>query len=77
MAGEIKDWEPQVKIKLTVNGQFVTNYFIDFKVITKDGGIEYHEVKGAETMLWRLKWAILHANKENIIEKDAELVIIK
>ncbi len=58
IAKEIKSWERQVKISLDVDGQHVTNYFIDFVVTHNDGSTEYIEVKGFETPEWRLKWRL-------------------
>src|SRR6476661_2411625 len=60
-AGEIKDWERQVKISLDVNGHHITNYFCDFLVTMKDGSQELHEVKGFETEIYRLKLLLLEA----------------
>lgn len=60
-AGEVKKWEAQHKIELESNGVHICNYFIDFKVWMSDGLIEYHEVKGRETALWRLKWKMAKA----------------
>ena len=60
-AGEIKSWEPQVKISLDVNGQHITNYFCDFRVINKDGSVELHEVKGFATEIYRLKRLLFEA----------------
>ncbi|SRR5258708_3157057 len=57
--GEIKDFEGQVKIELFgENGTRVCNYFIDFVVTHNDGTLEYIEVKGFETPVWRLKWKL-------------------
>lgn len=69
-AGEIKEVIPQFKIRLDVGDFHICNYYVDFKVIHNDGSIEYIEVKGFETQLWRLKWKLfeaLYADKENII----------
>lgn len=60
-AGEIKEVVPQYKISLDINGEHIANYYMDFKVILTDGTIEMHEVKGAETPLWRMKWRIAKA----------------
>jgi len=60
-AGEIKEVIPQYKISLDVNDVHIANYFMDFKVILTDGTIEMHEVKGAETPLWRMKWRLAKA----------------
>lgn len=56
--GEINEIIPQYKISLDIDGNHIANYYIDFKVILSDGTIEMHEVKGAETQLWRLKWKL-------------------
>lgn len=60
-SGDIKDWEPQVKIDLSVNGYHIANYYIDFLVHHNDGTKEYVEVKGFETEVWRLKWKLFEA----------------
>lgn len=71
-AKEIKKWERQHKISLDINGVHIANYFIDFKVFLMDGTVEYHEVKGMATDLWRLKWRMTQA-----IYPDYKLVLIK
>lgn len=60
-AGDIKDWERQVRISLDVNGYHICNYYIDFKIIHNDGSIELVEVKGFRTEVWRLKWKLFEA----------------
>lgn len=58
-AGEIKGWERQKKIELKgENGGHVCNYYIDFVVEHKDGVIEFIEVKGFKTDVWKLKWKL-------------------
>jgi hypothetical protein len=74
-AGEIKSWD-QVKIDLKVNGVHITNYFVDFKVVTKNDTIQYHEYKGMVTIEWQMKWNLLHA-LINEIDPGAELIVIK
>lgn len=71
-AKEIKEWIPQFKISLDINGCHIANYFIDFKVILKDGTEEYHEVKGFETEIWKMKWKLSKA-----IYSDWKFVLIK
>lgn len=61
IAGEIKDWERQVKIPLDVNGYHICNYYIDFVVYHNDGTIEYMECKGIPSDTWRLKWKLFEA----------------
>lgn len=75
-AGEIKEIIPQYKIALRVNGRHICNYYLDFKVILKDGSVELHEVKGMVLPLWQLKWALLEALLEEI-EPGAEMFVIK
>lgn len=67
-AGDIKDWERQVKIPLDVEGFHIANYYIDFVVTHNDDTLEYVEVKGFETPEWRLKWKLfeaLYSSKKN------------
>lgn len=61
VAGEIKDWERQVKISLDVGKYHICNYYIDFMVMHNDDRVEYVEVKGFETPEWRLKWKLFEA----------------
>lgn len=60
-AGEIKRWESQYKLELKINDRHICNYYVDFLVELFDGKVEYHEVKGFETSLWRLKWKMVKA----------------
>lgn len=74
-AKDIASWERQVKISLDVNGYHITNYYIDFVVTHNDGSLEYIEVKGYATEVWRLKWKLFEAqysDRDNIV-----LTIIK
>ncbi len=69
-AHEIKKWERQVRIPLDVNNYHICNYIIDFIVTHNDDSLEYVEVKGFETDLWRMKWKLfeaLYGKKENVI----------
>lgn len=75
-AGEVKEWVPQYKIDLKVNGHHICNYYVDFKVILVDGSTEYHEVKGFETEVWRIKWKLFEALLPEI-DPGAELIVIK
>lgn len=75
-AGEIKEVIPQFKIPLKVNGKHIANYYVDFKVIMADDSVEFHEVKGFETDVWKMKWKILEATVDEI-EPGAELLVIR
>lgn len=79
-SGDIKSWVPQYKIEVWINGKHIFNYFVDFKVITKNDTIQFHEVKGFETEVWRLKWNICLALKDELIKEEdrfAEWIVIK
>lgn len=74
-AKDIKSWKRQVRISLDVRDYHICNYIIDFVITHNDGHLEYVEVKGFETPLWRLKWKLfeaLYSKKKNI-----ELTIVK
>jgi len=71
-AKEVLRWDRQVKLELDVEGVHICNYFIDFRVYYSDGRIEYHEVKGFETDVWKIKWKLSHA-----LYPDNNFVLIK
>lgn len=75
-SGDIQDWKPQHKIELKVNGHFICNYYVDFKVTGNHGEIQYHEYKGAVTQDWQIKWELFHAIKEEI-DPGCELILVK
>lgn len=60
-AGEFSYVKRQVRISLDVNGYHICNYIVDFEIGYPDGTIEYREVKGFETDVWRLKWKLFEA----------------
>lgn len=60
-AGDISDWERQIKISLDVNGHHIANYYVDFLILHNDQTREYVEVKGFETPEWKLKWSLFEA----------------
>lgn len=60
-AGEIIDFQEQVKIPLEVNGYLVCTYKIDFVIEHLDGTTEYLETKGYPTETWKLKWKLFEA----------------
>jgi len=68
-AGEIKDFQEQVKIPLVVNNYIICNYYIDFVIEHNDGTTEYREAKGLAMPVWKLKWKLfeaLYADKPNV-----------
>lgn len=57
-AGEILAITPQYKLEIFVVGKRICNYYVDFRILLPGGKVEYHEVKGFETDLWKLKWKL-------------------
>lgn len=74
-ANDIKSWERQVKISLDVNGFHICNYYIDFVITHLDDSLEYVEVKGFETDVWRMKWKLFEALYSGI--NNIRLSVIK
>ena len=72
-AGEIKEIDPQFRLRLDVNGFHICDYLVDFRVVMADGSEELHEVKGWETMLWQYKWRLTEA----LYGDKYKLVVIK
>lgn len=70
-AKEIRDWEPQVRFDLVVNGLKICTIIPDFRVILADGTEEIHEVKsyGTMTEIWRLKRKLFEALYPDVIYK--------
>lgn len=60
-AGELKAVRRQVTLPLSAYGQHICNYKIDFILEHNDGHLEYAEVKGYATDLWKFKWKLLEA----------------
>ena len=59
--GEIQDIKTQVKYDFTVNGVHITNYYADFVVTDKDGGVSVHETKGYKTDVYIIKKRLFQA----------------
>lgn len=75
-AKDIKGWDRQVKIELDAYDVPICNYYMDFVVYHNDGKIEYVEVKGFETDVWRLKWKLFKAKMAKK-QPSAILTLIK
>lgn len=60
-AGEIKRWERQLPIPLSVNGILICKYIMDFVVYHNDGSVECVETKGFETAVYKLKAKLFRA----------------
>jgi len=58
---KVDSWERQIPIKLTVNGQLICTYKVDFLVRYTDGRREMVEVKGYWTPEAKLKLKLFRA----------------
>jgi len=76
-AKEIASYQLQYKIDIRINDKHWRNYYIDFKVFYPNESIEYVEVKGFETEVWRMKWAALLILRDELLEPGSELVVVK
>lgn len=54
-------WKRQVRVSLDVNGVHICDYICDFLVKYADGHMQYEEVKGFDTDVWRLKEKLFRA----------------
>lgn len=61
LAGEIKEIHPQYCLRLDVNGEHICKYYVDFKIILKNGKEQFIEIKGYATDTWRIKWKLAMA----------------
>jgi hypothetical protein len=75
-SGEIRDWERQVRIDLKSHDKHICNYYIDFVVYHNDDTVEYCEVKGYETDVWKMKWKLFEAQM-NAEQPNAILTIVR
>lgn len=68
-AGEVKEWKRQKRFEITKRGKHICYYYIDFEVLTKKG-IEYIDIKGFKTNIYKLKKKLVEAQYGiKIIEK--------
>lgn len=66
--GKIQGWKRQVTLSLDVNGQHICNAIVDFMVIHNfPSPIEYVEVKGYATDVWKLKRKLINALYPDIL----------
>lgn len=63
---KIRDYSIQYKIEVIVGDKHITNHFVDFRVVNNEGLPEFHEVKGYETEVWKIKRRLVEALYPNI-----------
>jgi len=60
-ANDIYSWRRQVPLRLNVQGHHICKAVVDFVIMHNDGSIEYVEVKGYETAVYKLKRKLIAA----------------
>jgi hypothetical protein len=60
-AKDIKSWRRQIPIELKVGEYKICTYILDFEITHNDKTIEFIEIKGFETAIWRLKKKLFEA----------------
>ena len=53
--------EEQVPYKIEINGKLICHYLLDFKVEYGDGRIEYIDVKGISTPVYKIKRKLIES----------------
>jgi len=64
-AKEIIGYDPHYRIPLVVNGYTICDYYVDFAVYHLDNTVEYIEMKGYPTEIFKLKWKLFCALYED------------
>lgn len=59
--GEVKSWLPQSEFRIEHRGVKICSYFADFKVVYADGHVEFEDVKGVKTAVYKLKKKLVKA----------------
>jgi len=76
-AGDIREWERQVVVKLMVKDRHVCEMQIDFRVREKNGDVRLIDVKGKTTAEWKLKsklFEAIHGYKITTVKNGVESV---
>ena len=63
-ANDIKSWvgdKKKLKFQIAVNGKRICTYTPDFMIVSNDNSIEYLDIKGVETTVFKLKWKLIQA----------------
>ena len=58
---KVIEWTPQVRYPLAVNNQKICTYVLDFMVKYADGRVEYVDVKGVRTDVYKIKKKLMKA----------------
>lgn len=57
----VKEWFPQISLDIIVEGKKICKYIADFMVEYADGHIEYIDVKGFRTDVYKIKKKLVEA----------------
>lgn len=60
-AKDIKKWQRQVRMPIYINNKKICVYILDFKITHNDNSIEFVDVKGFETDVFKLKKKMFEA----------------
>jgi len=74
-AKDIKAWvgdKKKLKFQIVVNGSRICTYTPDFMIVSNDNSIEYVDIKGIETTVFKIKWKLIHA-----LYPELKFIIIK
>ena len=76
LTGEVSSFTRQHRLDLCVGGERICMYKIDFRAELTDGSIEYIEVKGLATDVWRIKWKLTQAMFEELTEGERAVLVL-
>jgi hypothetical protein len=62
----VLQWTRQCSVPLETRGVVICKLVLDFEVVYCDGRMEYHEVKGVETPVYKLKMKLFRALYPNV-----------
>ena len=69
---EIKNWKRQIRFPLKVNDVLVASLIIDFEIENLDGNKELIEIKGVETVSFKIKKKLF-----SVLYPNVKLTILK
>lgn len=76
LAQEVESYTRQHRLDLYIGESRICSYKIDFRAVRTDGVIEYIEVKGLPTEVWKLKWKMTQALFDELTEGEKAVLIL-
>lgn len=74
--GTVRRVQAQYRIPLVDGSSHIADYHADFRLVMADGSIEFHEAKGRETPVFKVKWRLLKAQL-HLHQPGGRLVMVK